>query len=307
VGVNSTPFFAHKDLLRQHSEYFARVCNGKFTESYEGVISLPEFSETTFKMFLQWLYGQCAYSAMSAAKPIEDLLVGKDTGKETVTSEDGKTWVVKLVKVLVQDGSNEIDEGHAKDNAKHDQMANSNDDNIRGYRTYQLVVASLLDLYVLAEYCDIRSLRNDVMSAFDTLNLEFDYYPGFEIVPKAFDQLPESSTYCQYVIKKSANSYVPEAEEQTEEIEHLLRSCPPNFLIAVLKINAKRLSGNAGCDTELEHSLADVCNFHEHTDTEEEEICKKGRKENDIFIRNLLRTCMAAVLPDIELVSSGSV
>ena len=58
VGEDSTPFFIHRDQLCESSSFFRAAFEGAFLEGSETRMSLPEEEETTFDLFIQWLYRQ---------------------------------------------------------------------------------------------------------------------------------------------------------------------------------------------------------------------------------------------------------
>ncbi|KAH6639639.1 hypothetical protein C7974DRAFT_410597 [Boeremia exigua] len=58
IGHESTPYYVHKSLLTQHSEYFQRALNGSWKEAEEGVITLEDVECNTFDIFVEWLYTQ---------------------------------------------------------------------------------------------------------------------------------------------------------------------------------------------------------------------------------------------------------
>ncbi|KAK5172962.1 uncharacterized protein LTR77_003084 [Saxophila tyrrhenica] len=51
-----TRYTIHKDLLTSASPFFAAALNGKFTESLDQTVRLPEEKPEIFEWFLQWLY-----------------------------------------------------------------------------------------------------------------------------------------------------------------------------------------------------------------------------------------------------------
>ncbi|KAL8871814.1 MAG: hypothetical protein Q9174_002438 [Haloplaca sp. 1 TL-2023] len=55
VGPDKTTFNVHSFFL-QKSPVFARMCQGDFKESSNGVIELPEDDSITFSIFLEYLY-----------------------------------------------------------------------------------------------------------------------------------------------------------------------------------------------------------------------------------------------------------
>jgi hypothetical protein len=62
----------------------------------------------------------------------------------------------------------------------------------------------LLDLYVFADAHKTRRLRNDIITAMHLLSEDSDTYMGLGDVPQAFDNSPDTSTMCQYVVASVA-------------------------------------------------------------------------------------------------------
>ncbi len=58
LTCSNTTFTLHKALLCHYSAYFSTVCNGRWSESSSGVITLDEVDEEVFNLFVYWLYTQ---------------------------------------------------------------------------------------------------------------------------------------------------------------------------------------------------------------------------------------------------------
>jgi hypothetical protein len=52
-------FLVHKDLLCEHSPFFAAALNGQFAEGISRTISLPDVDPKHFEHVVLWLYTQC--------------------------------------------------------------------------------------------------------------------------------------------------------------------------------------------------------------------------------------------------------
>ena len=57
VGKTKQPFYVHLDLLCHDSYFFDAVFAGNSKEAFEKTIQLPDDRESTFKLFVAWLYG----------------------------------------------------------------------------------------------------------------------------------------------------------------------------------------------------------------------------------------------------------
>ncbi len=51
-------FMLHRELLCSHSPYFAGAFQGKFRESEDRSIYLPDVTDSTMRLFQFWLYRQ---------------------------------------------------------------------------------------------------------------------------------------------------------------------------------------------------------------------------------------------------------
>ena len=56
VGETEQRFTLHKGIVTQHSAFFRAACNGKFKESIEETVRLPEVDVAIFKIYVQWIY-----------------------------------------------------------------------------------------------------------------------------------------------------------------------------------------------------------------------------------------------------------
>jgi hypothetical protein len=292
VGENETKFVVHKDLLCAHSDYFQRAFKGKFQESEDGFTRVTDVSEVTFRIFQQWLYGQLIRDAVSIKKtPYEIATMGSD---EDENADDGKRTENDATNAMDDDedddedaSSEEVVEGEDEDEDEDEEME------VAVY--YYQLMESIVDIYVFADRYETRQLRNDVITALRGYNKETDCYPDLHTVLKAYEKLPDSSTLCQYIIKTNALHWNPakDSEKERKEIYPLL---PYDFTLNVMLINNRRANSSKNKWSEdLENELADHCNFHEHRDDKGRKMCKQQRKQDKVFIRNLLVSCMPAV------------
>ena len=58
VGMTKQPFYVHLDLLCDASSFFKAAFAGNFREASEKTMQLPDDRESTFKLFVDWLYCQ---------------------------------------------------------------------------------------------------------------------------------------------------------------------------------------------------------------------------------------------------------
>ena len=57
VGKNKQPFYVHLDLICDASPFFKTAFAGNSKEASEKTMQLPDDRESTFKLFVDWLYG----------------------------------------------------------------------------------------------------------------------------------------------------------------------------------------------------------------------------------------------------------
>ncbi|KAL8876562.1 MAG: hypothetical protein Q9198_005270 [Flavoplaca austrocitrina] len=57
IGPNHKAYYVHHGLLCDRSSYFRAALQGQFQEAQANRIEFPEEDETTFEIFIRWLYG----------------------------------------------------------------------------------------------------------------------------------------------------------------------------------------------------------------------------------------------------------
>ena len=74
VGKTKEPFYVHLDLLCDASSFFKAAFAGNFKEASEKTMQLPDDRESTFKFFVDWLYGRhdTIHQTISPAKEDDD-------------------------------------------------------------------------------------------------------------------------------------------------------------------------------------------------------------------------------------------
>ncbi|ORY16121.1 hypothetical protein BCR34DRAFT_611716 [Clohesyomyces aquaticus] len=292
VGDNKVVFSVPQDLLCSHSSYFQKALGPRFLEGQAGRIELPEVSEATFKIFLQWLYGQMVRSATSMEWPVEKQI---DPYSESICERHHDQ------KMKGEESENEPDEEESSCSTMEDfherspQQQELEANETKAIRkAYNLLVDSLLDLYIFADRYETRHLRNDIMTTLGDYDDKLQQYPGLEPVAKAFDNLPASSTFCQYLVMQNALCWDPDRD--SEEFEgKLYKSLPPEFLFQVMIINTRRANSENCPETPFFDELNDRCTFHEHWDEGQKRRCRDRRKADEVFFRNILVACAATV------------
>jgi hypothetical protein len=156
----------------------------------------------------------------------------------------------------------------------------------------ELLWGRLLELYILADAYETTALRNDILSTLQMLSDRAGLWPGFRIVPSAFERLSASSTFCQYLIKSAAMNW--NGTDSDPEVAETIPSLPKVFAIAVMKINTCRAYWDDSKMTErLQKDLVERCTFHEHASEEEKATCKERKNTDMSIIESILEICLA--------------
>ena len=195
VGEEKAAFCVNKDLLTQQSKFFGAAFHNQFREHVDGVIYLPKTQPVVFKVFLQWLYAQCMrVTTESVQSPIPVDISALDRTDERQAAASAPHFVAKTDRVCSHTADMEDSFKNALDVWRNspDGAAFDNDD-------FNLAIQErLLNEYIFADGHEIRQLRNDVISAVSYYDYILDGRPLMKLAPKAYDCLPEESTWCQY-------------------------------------------------------------------------------------------------------------
>ena len=156
------------------------------------------------------------------------------------------------------------------------------------------VLVHLFYLYRFADAYECVKLRNDVISAFSDI-MKDGLAPNPETIAFVFDELPPSSTICQYFIKSAAlnwGHYLGPHRALLEAAE-----LPQDFLVGVVNTNHKLASEGKGMDG-LRKEIQDSCNFHEHATEDEKQLCKSRLLQDEPYIDALISACLEASKDD---------
>jgi hypothetical protein len=319
VGDDKIAFAVEKNLLCSHSDYFRKAFGSRFLEGEVGSIRLPDVTDITFKILLQWLHGQVIRSAISTVWPAEITIAGvfknndEDDDDEddasvdddfnpppTPSDIDGFTSESEDLGSGSEGSAEEEEDSDAGmnpestgDEAPSGELSPSKSDTEAARTAYRHIVFHLIDLYIFADKYDTRQLRNDIMTTICNFEKEYDTYPSPKLIERAFSDLPASSNMCRYLAKMTALYWDP--SEETDDEANLYADLPSEFLFEVMSINTRRVNGKRLAEDTLRVELEDRCTFHEHTDEAEKDYCKSSRNADKIFFRNILVACMAAV------------
>jgi len=78
VGPKPKHFLIHKNFITKHSDLFDKALNGKFKDTEEQVVYLPEDCPSAFKHLVSWVYLKWfPITAKPAAATPDDVKKGK--------------------------------------------------------------------------------------------------------------------------------------------------------------------------------------------------------------------------------------
>ena len=131
-----------------------------------------------------------------------------------------------------------------------------------------IITTALIDLYILADRFGVRELRVTTM---DRLQEQCSDPSGnvvpFELVSRAFDNLPPSSPLRTWLVQVFASNWNPR-DDDAERAESR-RNLAKDFLLEVLAATASRIN-----EQEVDMCYFDMCYFHEHETWEELKVCR---------------------------------
>ena len=144
VGADEVPFQLYKELLRAKSGFFKAAIDGKFLESQERVIKLPEQDPETFKYFVHWLHTNSlrGYHYPDTAKPCMAELVAGDPG---ATNDDLSS---RLYRPDSADTAADPSPFHALSRANF----------------FDLPFCPLIKLYIMAGYLQALGLKDQIIT-----------------------------------------------------------------------------------------------------------------------------------------------
>ncbi|KAF2128459.1 hypothetical protein P153DRAFT_357809 [Dothidotthia symphoricarpi CBS 119687] len=258
-GHEQKSFMVYKDLLCHYSEYFRGAFDGQFRESEEKTTNLREVSESTFRLFQCWLYGQAARVEITPAT------------KRTKNSHEG----MYRRKPILNEVPAWVD--HEEFRSRSNQHGKI-----------------LLKLYRLGDMYDIPQLRRDVMTLLAALSGLHSLYrnKGSHLVlnmNKLHAHLPSSSPFRKYAVKEAALFW----DFGKAEVKVVRDRYPVELLIEILQAREPVLLEDRR--TELIMEQLDCCNYHEHKSDEEFDDCRAAQAEDGPFYASFLRACLKEV------------
>lgn len=253
-------FIVHKDVLTNCSPYFKAAFEGEFREANEKSITIPDTKPATFQTFMDWCY--------FGNVPVN-----------TANSCWAKSCMYKKIGKFIRSD---------EDEKKHTHLSEATSPKIEDLLDEALASSSypLLELFILADRCDVPSLRRVLTDKI----YDVDAFPIYAHVIRAFTELPHNSTLCQLFIDTYASDWNLGWDE-TCDIETSLRARLPNaFLLAVTTALSERLKKTNAKDKEedgedIVHKLVNGkrhrCVYHEHSqDADTFKACQKAENNS---------------------------
>lgn len=136
--------------------------------------------------------------------------------------------------------------------------------------------AQLIDLYILADRFGVKALRASLMFHLQALRGQGRDGLGctlpLHLVTKAFDNLPESSPLCRWLITLFAFDWIPALDD--DERAAARAELPKSFLAEAMFLLASRLHGPGSSAHQLPES--EPCSYHEHETWMEVLECRRS-------------------------------
>ena len=252
VGPQEQKFVVHQALLCDKSRYFAKALAEYFEESKTGIVKLEDISPTLFKIVVSWLYcGKIIYTVSDDGSSIDrDFAKFKpeiETSSEAMNTDDTSTWPIQV----------------------------------------------LVELYVLADRLDIKELRTNTIDALD------DAIDQSRLDIRSYTFIDSNTTATSPLRKYAVDTLAYDERHNILDLEFWLQ-LPPDIAVTALLVWGQRvpltLCGSCyqqglffnGVQLPADHPCKDkdvvprewtMCNYHEHTDGEEQKVCEASRDE----------------------------
>ncbi|KAG9595875.1 hypothetical protein KCU77_g2952, partial [Aureobasidium melanogenum] len=312
VGAAKEHFVVHQSYLCAKSQYFNKALSGSFQEATTRFVQLPDVSPILFRIFVAWIYHDTLLyfppekttidedfeSLRITEKDLEKQVIRyskpqyrtNNNGSDLEDSDDdvtGPSTTATMPEVSSQDTGSALGSTNGSTPARTAQFEQEN------FTTWSYDV--LIRLYVFAHRFDVRQLRADSLDALISITCGPSGVFGPLYVRYIYQSTPTKSKLRDYTVHSTAygrNFFKRDA--------HQWEMCPREFLVAVMTINGKRLPykqcddcykramrnwrpedsmcGERSREEDLAPYQRDLCFYHEHTDDEEREACRKRRE-----------------------------
>ncbi|KAI4720368.1 hypothetical protein E4T48_03316 [Aureobasidium sp. EXF-10727] len=271
VGPDKQEFCIHKELLCSKSTYFARALSGHFKEAKTCVVELEDVRVVLFRVFVAWLYtGKVAYESSDPGASPKDEFTQLDTALEEEYPYE------------MEEDENQVDD-------YPDDLANFETEAPQSW-THLILGA----LFVLADRLDVPAFKRQVLDAIAKRNTALRAAPNDSAVLLAYANTTKNSPLRRLLVHLFAFNVALTRSQDT--YEHL----PVPFLAGVMVTMSRRLPSKQ-CESCHKSALADngdacmniddvnkeedlapyehnLCFYHEHKDSEEENACRAARE-----------------------------
>lgn len=310
VGIEKEHFVVHQSFLCAKSQYFAKALSGSFKESITRFIQLPDVSPILFRIFVTWIYhdkliylppnkttiDQDFESLRITEKDLEQKPVLHDEPQKR-SSNDGSDSEDSDDDMTVRSATAAISQVSDHGTSSHSGPINTfYADRTTGYNeddpaTWNYDV--LVKLYVFADRFDTPQLRADSLDALVGIANDPREIWDHLCIRYIYMNTPAQSKLRDYAVHSTAYRC------SFDMNDHDWEKCPCEFLAAVMTINSKRLpikqcdgcyeeaveqwdeeefvNGELSREEDLPPYERDLCFYHEHSNDEDREACRKRR------------------------------
>ncbi|KAF1953191.1 hypothetical protein CC80DRAFT_494813 [Byssothecium circinans] len=256
IGDQDAPqvFMVHQELICHHSGYFRAAFEGRFVESEEKCIHLPDVSERELRVYMHWLYAQASREHVE---------------RDSMHTDATKRWHANRVRASyaswVEDESKEF------------------------LMTERIPYMDLfLDLWTFGDKYDTPEFCNDIMTILmelEAFNRERSGQLDESLdIDKMYEQTTDKALFQVFIHRRYGLHWCP----NPGDIEQV-RKFPRRFLAEIVCVKSLCQELN----TLFSILFYRTCNFHTHcNDQTEEHWCKEEQLRHGQFFASFLRACL---------------
>jgi len=313
VGAEKEHFFIHQSFLCAKSPYFVKALSGSFKEAIARFVHLPEISPVLFRIFVAWLYYDDLTYVPRLERTVAEDFRGLEITKESLESTN--QYSAQVVPITEDPDSEDSDDSVRETSPGPVSSKISGHDTASTPKPVETPVASvtgkddytgddatswpyhvLIQLYVFADYFQVRELKADVLDALVQATEKSSAAHDLMSIRYIYHSTPENSPLRKYVVHRAAH------RRNFNEGPSYFAVFPAEFLAAVMVTNSRRLptklckecyktalktNSVRAPDTDernLEKDVppydTDLCFYHEHPSEEEREGCRLRREDS---------------------------
>jgi hypothetical protein len=161
VGEPAVDIPVYKDLICSVAPYFDGAFNKSFSEAEERLITLPNVSETTFRIFLKWCHAQL--NPAHVAGP--DLALDEFANDAALARGAGISDTVHDRPAVFDEDGDDRYHAHLKDMSKEKRNEQYYNNQLWMHK-FDQVIFSFLRLYAFIDKYSVDQLRDDVVSSY---------------------------------------------------------------------------------------------------------------------------------------------